>query len=102
MASLKDTFSTIGGWFGDFVSLGLSLAMVFLVVDALFGVGTTGIVDNVADLVGAFTDNGLTGLIAFVVLMSIWGIIYVSLWPVIVSSPPNGGGCTMLNHTDIA
>ena len=62
MASLKDTFSTIGGWFGDFVSLGLSLAMVFLVVDALFGVGTTGIVDNVADLVGAFTDNGLTGL----------------------------------------
>ena len=22
MASLKDTFSTIGGWFGDFVSLG--------------------------------------------------------------------------------
>ena len=51
MASLKDTFSTIGGWFGDFVSLGLSLAMVFLVVDALFGVGTTGLVDNVEEMV---------------------------------------------------
>ena len=35
MGSLKDTFSTVSGWFGDFVSLGLSLAMVFLVVDAL-------------------------------------------------------------------
>ena len=73
MGSLKDTFSTVSGWFGDFVSLGLSLAMVFLVVDALFGVGTTGIVDNVADLVGAFTDNGITGLVAFVFFMSIWG-----------------------------
>jgi hypothetical protein len=42
-------------------------------VDALFGPGTTGIVDNVAALVEAFTDNGLAGLIAFVVFMSIWG-----------------------------
>ena len=99
MGSLKDTFSTVSGWFGDFVSLGLSLAMVFLVVDALFGGGTSVIVDNGADLVGAFTDNVITGLVAFVIFMSIWGSNSCYLQPEARFVPPPEGGA---NSADLS
>jgi len=71
MATLKDTFSTITGWAGDIVNLGLALALVFLIVDILFP-GTTNIVGNVADLVSEFTSEGLVGLITFIVFLSIY------------------------------
>ena len=72
MFNLKDTLATITGWFGDVVKLGLSLALVFLVVDILFGVGTTDIVVNVVALVDEFTGQGIAGLIAFIIFMSIY------------------------------
>lgn len=71
MATLKDTFTTITGWSKDIVDLGLALALVFLVVDILFGV-TTGIVANIADLIASFVDEGIVGLIAFIVFLAIY------------------------------
>ncbi|MBC8174666.1 MAG: hypothetical protein H8E82_03325 [Candidatus Marinimicrobia bacterium] len=71
MATLKDTFTTITGWAKDIVDLGLALALVFLVVDILFGV-TTGIVANIADLIASFVDEGIVGLIAFIVFLAIY------------------------------
>jgi|TARA_B100000315_G_C14539125_1_gene569986 hypothetical protein len=71
MATLKDTFSTITGWAKDIVSLGFALALVFLVVDILFP-ETTGIVGNVSDLVHSFTDEGLVGLITFIIFLTVY------------------------------
>jgi hypothetical protein len=71
MAALKDTLATLTGWVGDIVDLGLTLALVFLVVDLLFG-PTTHIVENVAGLVRVFVDNGVVGLIALVVFAAIY------------------------------
>ncbi len=71
MAGLKDTFSTVTGWAKDIVNLGFALALVFLVVDLLFG-DTTGIVGNVADLVASFTDEGVVGLITLLAFLSIY------------------------------
>ena len=71
MASLKDTFSTIVGWLKEIVNLGLALALVFLVVDLLFG-ETTGIVGNFSDLIASFVDEGVIGLIIFVILLAIY------------------------------
>lgn len=53
------------------VALGMSLAVVFLVVDLLFP-GTTNIVGNVATLVGSFTSKGLVGLITLIVFVSLF------------------------------
>ena len=71
MATLQDTFSTITGWLKDIVSLGLTLALVFLVVDLLFD-EPIGIVGNVADLIASFVDEGVIGLIALIVFLSIY------------------------------
>ena len=73
MANLQDTFSTITGWLKDIVNLGLSLALVFLVVDLLFGEAVgIGIVGNVADLIASFVDEGVIGLIALIVFLAIY------------------------------
>jgi len=53
------------------VALGMSLAVVFLVVDLLFP-GTTNIVGNVATLVDSFTSKGLIGLITLIVFVSLF------------------------------
>lgn len=71
MAALKETFSTITGWLKDIVNFGLALALVFLVVDVLFG-QTTGIVANLSDLIASFVDEGVVGLIAFIVFVAIY------------------------------
>ena len=52
------------------VGMGLSLAVVALVVDVLFP-GTTNIVNNVAALVNSFVGHGLVGLITLIVFVAI-------------------------------
>lgn len=71
MATLHDTFGTITGWAKDIVNLLLALALIALAVDLLFG-ETWGIVGNVSELVAAFVDEGVIGLIAFLVFLSIY------------------------------
>lgn len=68
--NLDAALGTIGGWLKSVVSLGLTLVVTFVVVDVIFP-GTTGIVGNVADLVGQFTDRGMVGLITLIILVAV-------------------------------
>lgn len=68
--NLDSALGTIGGWLKSVVSLALTLAVTFVVVDVLFP-NTTDIVGNVADLVGQFTDRGMVGLITLIILVAV-------------------------------
>lgn len=68
--NLDSALGTIGGWLKSVISLGLTLVVTFVVVDVIFP-ETTNIVGNVADLVGQFTDQGLTGLITLIILVAV-------------------------------
>jgi hypothetical protein len=67
---MDSLFRTVNGWLKAIVSLGLGLAVVFLVVDVLFP-GTTDIVANVADLVNSFTSRGIVGLVILIALVAV-------------------------------
>lgn len=71
MAALNDLFKTVVGWLKALVELGFALALVFLVVDVLFA-QPIGIVDNVAELINTFVDNGVVGLIALLFFLAIY------------------------------
>ena len=71
MATLKETFGNITSWLVDIVEIGLSLALVFLVVDLLFG-PQINIVANLSDLIRSFTSEGVVGLIAFIIFLGIY------------------------------
>ncbi|MEE9466017.1 MAG: hypothetical protein V3W14_10640 [Candidatus Neomarinimicrobiota bacterium] len=68
---MNDLFNNVIGWTKSIVEFGFSLALVFLVVDVLFG-GLTGIVDNVAGLIDSFVSNGVVGLIALLFFLAIY------------------------------
>ena len=67
---MTSLFSTVNGWLKAIVSLGLGLALVFLVVDVLFP-NQTDIVANVADLVSSFTSRGIVGLVTLIALVAV-------------------------------
>jgi len=71
MATLRETFSSINGWVKDIVEIGLSLALVFLVVDLLFG-PVTKIVQNLSGLINSFVGQGVVGLIALIIFLAIY------------------------------
>lgn len=71
MVALNDLFDTVVGWLKALVELGFALALVFLVVDVLFA-QPIGIVDNVAELINTFVDNGVVGLIALLFFLAIY------------------------------
>jgi flagellar biosynthesis protein FliR len=71
MATLRETFTNITSWLIDIVEIGLSLALVFLVVDLLFG-ATTNIVANLSALIDSFVARGVVGLIALIVFLAIY------------------------------
>jgi hypothetical protein len=67
---MDSLFRTVNGWLKAIVSLGLGLAVVFLVVDVLFP-GTTNIVENVASVVNSFVDQGIVGLVILIALVAV-------------------------------
>ncbi|MBU4344763.1 MAG: hypothetical protein KKC73_05015 [Proteobacteria bacterium] len=71
MATLRETFGSINGWVKDIVEIGLSLALVFLVVDLLFG-PVTKIVQNLSGLINSFVGQGVVGLIALIIFLAIY------------------------------
>lgn len=71
MAGIDSTLKSVGGWAKSVVDLGLSLIVVLLVVDIIFG-DITGIIANVSATVGAFTGNGVVGFIALLFFLSIY------------------------------
>lgn len=76
MAGFKDAMSTVDGWLGDVIKLGLTLAGVALVVQVLFPgselFASGDIVGNVSTLVSSFTAAGLTGLLTLMVFVAIF------------------------------
>lgn len=68
MASAKESISTITDWLRSATELGIALILVLIVVDVLFP-GTTGIVQNVGTIVGQFSKEGLSGLIALLLFL---------------------------------
>ena len=71
MTSINEFFDMIVGWLKAIVELLLALAVVFLVIDLLFG-PQIGIIDNVANFVTAFTDRGVIGLIMIIIFLAIY------------------------------
>lgn len=71
MAEIKDVIDSVGGWLKTLIDLGLSVILVFVIIDILFP-GTTGILDNIRAVVGSFADNGVVGLIALLLFMVVY------------------------------
>ncbi len=71
MAGFSEVLGSINDWLREIINVGLGIALVFLVVDLLFG-STTGIVENLSTLIRSFTDQGIVGLIALLIFVSIY------------------------------
>lgn len=69
--SFKDTIQAINGWLKVLSEFGLSLLLVFVIIDILFP-GTTGVIKNLADMVGSFAKDGVVGLIALLIFLLIY------------------------------
>ena len=68
---IRNALQAIGGWGKEVVDLGVAVIMVGVVVDILFP-GTTGVVDNIADLVGDISSQGVAGIIALLLFVTIY------------------------------
>jgi len=68
--NLDSISATLSNVVGAFVKLGISLVLLALVVDVL-APGTTDIVASLAGVINSFVDEGLAGLVAFIVVVAI-------------------------------
>ena len=68
---IRNALQAISGWGKEVVDFGVAVIMVGVVVDILFP-GTTGVIDNIADLVGDFSSQGVAGIIALLLFVTIY------------------------------
>ena len=68
---IRNALQAISGWGKEVVDFGVAVIMVGVVVDILFP-GTTGVIDNIADLVGDFSLQGVAGIIALLLFVTIY------------------------------
>lgn len=68
MNNVKDSMSTMTGWLQTLTEFGLALILTFVIIDVLFP-GSTGVVNNIGVIVGQFSKEGLTGLIALLLFL---------------------------------
>ncbi len=68
MTSVKEAISKANGWLRDGTEIGMALILAFVIVDILFP-GTTGVVNNIGAIVGQFSKEGLSGLIALLMFL---------------------------------
>ena len=68
---IRNALQSISGWGKEVVDFGVAVIMVGVVVDILFP-GTTGVIDNIADLVGDFSSQGVAGIIALLLFVTIY------------------------------
>jgi hypothetical protein len=71
MATLRDTLRTTSGWLKDIFEFGIALILLFIVIDILFP-GTTGVVNNVGEIVSSFASEGIVGLIALLFFLIVY------------------------------
>lgn len=72
MASVQSWFDEIGGILKGFVELLFGLAIVIIVVNVIFGTTTFDVIGNVTGFVRGFADEGVAGLIVFLILLAIY------------------------------
>lgn len=71
MKMVEDAIGSISTILRATISLGMILAVTFLMVDILFG-SQTNIVGNVVGVIHSFTAQGIVGLIALIVFTSMF------------------------------
>lgn len=69
--SAQDTISTATDWLRYITDFGFALILTMVVIDVLFP-GTTGVVKNLGIIVGQFSKEGLTGLIALLLFILVF------------------------------
>ena len=68
MANVIGTLNTVSGYARSITDFGLRIIVALLVVDVLFP-GTTGIIDNIGQLLDQFGQHGLGGLVAVLLFL---------------------------------
>lgn len=71
MATLRDTLRTTSGWMKEIFEFGVALILLFVVIDILFP-GTTGVVNNIGEIVSNLASEGIVGLIALLIFLLIY------------------------------
>lgn len=71
MATFKDILRTINEWLKVLTEFGLSLLLAFVIIDILFP-GTTGVIENIGEIVGGFAKEGAVGLIALLIFLLVY------------------------------
>jgi len=71
---MKDIFSKIGDFFGGLTMILLSFVSLSILAEVIFGVGVfgTSVVTNVMDIVKVLGDGGFIGLVALLILWSVF------------------------------
>ena len=68
MTSVKDSMTTITSWLQTATEFGLLLILAFVIIDVLFS-DSTGVISNIETIVGQFSKERLTGLIALLLFL---------------------------------
>lgn len=68
---IKDTMTSMTDWVKTATELGLTLILALVIIDVLFP-GTTGVVKNLGLIVGQFSKEGLSGLIALLLFLLVF------------------------------
>jgi len=71
MKMIEDAIGSVSSILRSTITLGMVLAVAFLMVDILFG-SQTNIVANVTGVIQSFTTQGIVGLIALIVFISMF------------------------------
>ena len=71
MTSVKDAMSQLTDWLRSATELGLAAILALVIIDVLFP-GTTGVVTNIGTIVGQFSKEGLSGLIALLLFLVVF------------------------------
>ena len=68
MSSVKESINTVTGIIQTATEFGLTLVLALVIIDVLFP-GTTGLITNLGAIVGEFSKEGLSGLIALLLFL---------------------------------
>jgi len=70
---MENVFNMVNGFVGKMSTLFMTLLSFGIVAEILFGSAVLGmsVIDNVTELISAFGNNGVVGLIALIILYNI-------------------------------
>lgn len=71
MTEVKESIASITGWLKTLTEFGMTIILTFVIIDVLFP-GSTGVVANIGTIVGQFSKEGLTGLIALLLFLMLF------------------------------